>query len=125
MEKVKGQNAMRNKTNDLKVLFNGSYFIGRSMKRKCDHEENEIKDEKHKFSLCRRQFWLHLMLEQYILRKMNAGERCVLSEMMSTCDMTRREKQRFKSDRNLKKHCSFLIKTCVLHGQEAKHGPKL
>ena len=37
----------------------------------------------------------------------NAGERCVLSEMMSTCDMTRREKQRFKSDRSLKKHCSF------------------
>ena len=67
----------------------------------------EGKDEKHKFSLCRRQFWLHLMLEQYILRRMNAGERCVLSEMMSTCDMTREEKQGFRQDRSLKRVVVF------------------
>ena len=79
------------------------------MKRKCDHEGNEVKDEKHKFSLCRRQFGLHLMLEQYNLRKMNAGEHCVLSEMMSTCDMTREEKQWFRQDRSLKRVVVFRI----------------
>ena len=50
---------------------------------------------------------VYLMLEQYILRRMNAGERCVLSEMMSTCDMTREEKQRFKQDRSLKRIVVF------------------
>ena len=38
----------------------------------------------------------------YILRRMNAGERCVLSEMMSTRHMERAEKQRLSRIETLK-----------------------
>ena len=37
--KVKGGKKKKTKTNDLEVLINGRYFIGRSMNRKCDHEK--------------------------------------------------------------------------------------
>ena len=38
---------------------------------------------------------------------MNAGKRCALSEMMSTYDMTREEKQGFRQDRSHKKGVVF------------------